>query len=67
MRIDVIGHSLGALIARAYIEGPEYIDGGIERLILIAPPNHGTPWARARWLLEVRSTITSGGTTPTGT
>lgn len=51
LHVDVIAHSMGALVARDYIEGPFYA-GGIERLILIAPPNHGTPWASLRILLE---------------
>lgn len=51
LRVNVIAHSMGGLVARDYVEGPAYA-GGIERLILIAPPNHGTQWARLRILLE---------------
>lgn len=51
LRVDVIAHSMGGLVARDYIEGPEYA-GGVEHLILIAPPNHGSKWARYRILLE---------------
>jgi pimeloyl-ACP methyl ester carboxylesterase len=51
MRVDVIAHSMGGLVARDYIEGREYA-GGIERLILIAPPNQGSKWAGYRLLLE---------------
>ncbi|MGH7213770.1 MAG: esterase/lipase family protein [Tepidisphaeraceae bacterium] len=56
MRVDVIAHSMGSLVARAAVESERYeqrIDSGINHLILIAPPNHGTRWARYRLLLEV--------------
>ncbi|MGB7158462.1 MAG: hypothetical protein WBD40_10385, partial [Tepidisphaeraceae bacterium] len=51
--INVLTHSMGALVAREFIEGPDYT-GGIERLIMIAPPNHGSKWASLRWALEVQ-------------
>src|SRR5688572_7030445 len=51
-RVDMIAHSMGGLVARAFIESPDY-DGGVERLILIAPPNAGSKWAKFRLALEV--------------
>jgi pimeloyl-ACP methyl ester carboxylesterase len=42
--IRIITHSMGGLVARGYIEGPDYT-GGVDRLIMIAPPNHGSTWA----------------------
>lgn len=51
--LHVVAHSMGSLVARAYIEGPTYA-GGIDRLILIAPPNHGSSWARWRAFLEIQ-------------
>jgi pimeloyl-ACP methyl ester carboxylesterase len=51
MRVDMIGHSMGALVARAYIEGERY-SKPVGRFIAIAPPNHGSPWTRERFLLE---------------
>ena len=51
--VHVIAHSMGGLVARAYVEGRAYA-GGVDRLILIAPPNHGSRWARYRLLLEAR-------------
>lgn len=51
--IDVIAHSMGGLVARDYVEGPQYA-GGIGRLILVAPPNHGSSWARMRFLLSLQ-------------
>ena len=51
--INVIAHSMGALVAREYLEGDGYVPGSVERLILIAPPNHGSKWAALRWGLEL--------------
>jgi pimeloyl-ACP methyl ester carboxylesterase len=51
MRVHVIGHSMGALVARAYIEGDRYAVP-VGHFIAIAPPNHGSPWTRERFLLE---------------
>jgi len=53
LAINVVAHSMGSLVARAAIEGPEY-PGGVHHFILIAPPNHGTALARYRFLLELR-------------
>ena len=33
---------MGGLVARACIEDPRYDPGNVERLIMIAPPTHGT-------------------------
>ena len=52
LRLDLIGHSMGGLVAREYVEGPAY-RGGVERLILIATPNAGSSWARLRILLSL--------------
>ena len=51
MPTDLLAHSMGCLVSRAYVEGPDYA-GGVGRLVLVAPPNHGSDWARARLLLE---------------
>jgi hypothetical protein len=52
MRIDVVTQSMGGLIARQYIEGPGYV-GGIDRLIMIAPPNDGSVWSRLSMLMKL--------------
>jgi pimeloyl-ACP methyl ester carboxylesterase len=52
-RIDIVAHSMGGLVARGYVEGPDYTIG-VERLILIAPPNAGSGWARARTALSIQ-------------
>ncbi|MDQ3439116.1 MAG: hypothetical protein M3478_02060 [Planctomycetota bacterium] len=51
--INVLAHSMGALVAREFVEGDGYVPGSVERLILIAPPNHGSKWAALRWGLEL--------------
>jgi pimeloyl-ACP methyl ester carboxylesterase len=51
MRIDIVAHSMGALVARSYVEGDQYTYG-VGHFIAIAPPNHGSCWVRGRWVLE---------------
>lgn len=51
--LNVLTHSMGALVAREFIEGDDYVPGTVERLLMIAPPNHGSKWALLRWGLEV--------------
>jgi pimeloyl-ACP methyl ester carboxylesterase len=41
-RIVLICHSMGGMVARACIEDPLYDPGNVERLIMIAPPTHGS-------------------------
>ena len=49
--VTLLAHSMGGLVSRAYVEGDEYA-GGVERLIMIAPPNRGSNWAWYRVALE---------------
>jgi pimeloyl-ACP methyl ester carboxylesterase len=51
--VNVVAYSMGGLVSRAYIEGPDYA-GGIERLIMIATPNRGSGWSRMRLALELQ-------------
>ena len=51
MPVDIIGHSMGGLIARRYVEGDDYA-GGVRHLILVGTPNGGTRWAMLRFALE---------------
>jgi len=41
-RIALVCHSMGSLVARACIENATLDPGNVERLIMIAPPTHGT-------------------------
>lgn len=53
LRFDVICHSMGGLVGRAYVEGPSYA-GGVDHLILCGTPNAGSGWARFRFALELQ-------------
>jgi pimeloyl-ACP methyl ester carboxylesterase len=52
-RVNLVAHSMGGLVCRGYVEGEQYA-GGVDRLIMLGPPNHGSAWARARLLLEMQ-------------
>lgn len=41
--VSIIAHSMGGLVARHYVEGVGY-RGGVERLIMLGTPNHGSTW-----------------------
>lgn len=41
-RVVLVCHSMGGMVARACVEDSLYDPGNVERLILIAPPTHGT-------------------------
>jgi pimeloyl-ACP methyl ester carboxylesterase len=41
-RVVLVCHSMGSLVARACVESRELNPGNVERLIMIAPPTHGT-------------------------
>lgn len=41
-RVILICHSMGSLVARACIEDALYDPGNVDRLIMIAPPTHGS-------------------------
>jgi pimeloyl-ACP methyl ester carboxylesterase len=56
LRLNIITFSMGALVARDYIEGPGYL-GGVDHLIMLAPPNHGSSWARLHILSEWKEHI----------
>ena len=55
-RLDLVGHSMGGLIARAYVEEDQYV-GGVERLIMVGSPNQGSDWARFSLLLKTGEQI----------
>jgi pimeloyl-ACP methyl ester carboxylesterase len=45
LRIAIVAHSMGGLVARAAIENPELDPGNVARLIMVATPNHGSTLA----------------------
>jgi pimeloyl-ACP methyl ester carboxylesterase len=44
--VSIVAFSMGGLVARATIEDPKLDPGNVDRLIMIAPPNHGSVCAR---------------------
>jgi pimeloyl-ACP methyl ester carboxylesterase len=55
----IVAHSMGALVARAYVEDPAEPAGQVSTLILIAPVSQGSSLARAQalrqWLQGLQS------------
>lgn len=49
----IVAHSLGALLARTYVEADPRYAGDVDRLVLIAPPNQGSSLAKAQTLLQL--------------
>jgi hypothetical protein len=46
--VDLVAHSMGGLIARAYIEGDKYLND-VDQLIFLATPQRGAPMAYLSW------------------
>lgn len=53
LRVDVVAFSMGSLVARGYLEGPDYA-GGVGRFVMIAPPNHGSSWTTFECVAKAR-------------
>lgn len=53
MKVDLIAHSMGGLVARSYVEGDRYV-GGIDRLFLIGTPNRGSTWAKIAFIQKIQ-------------
>ncbi len=51
--VSLLTHSMGGLIARAAVEDPALDPGNVRRLIMVAPPNHGSALARFAFALDV--------------
>ena len=47
-KVDLVGHSMGGLVARAYIEGDNY-QGDVDQVIFLATPHRGAPSAYLMW------------------
>lgn len=52
-RFALITHSMGGLVARAALEQPELDPGNVAKLIMVAPPTHGSLLARFGFAAEV--------------
>ena len=56
--VSLVTHSMGGLVARAVIEDPELDPGNVRRLIMIAPPNHGSLLAHFAFGLDLWEHVT---------
>ncbi|MBZ0145882.1 MAG: hypothetical protein K8F56_20155 [Rhodocyclaceae bacterium] len=49
-RVSIVAHSMGGLVARAYINGPDFPQpSNIDKLAMVGTPNHGAPMAYMLW------------------
>lgn len=48
-KVDIITHSMGGLVARAYIQNPELYQGDVDQLIMLGTPNAGAADAYTVW------------------
>jgi len=53
IHINLVGHSMGGLIARGYVEGNTYRNE-VDHLIMVGTPNNGSAWARYHLLLKAQ-------------
>ncbi|MFO0953477.1 MAG: alpha/beta fold hydrolase [Isosphaeraceae bacterium] len=56
----IVAHSMGALVARGYIEGPDYA-GGVSSLVMIAPVNQGSSLAQTQTILQLLNGLQAVG------
>ena len=58
-QVALVTHSMGGLVARSVIERPQLDPGNVRRLIMIAPPNHGSTLASYAVALDTWEYFTS--------
>ena len=51
--VRLVTSSMGGLVARAAVEDPELDPGNVRRLVMVAPPNHGSALARFEFALDL--------------
>lgn len=65
-QVDVVGHSMGGLIARDVLTRPGLYAGkaaghddlpDVPRLVTVGTPNAGSPWAKLRAVAEIREQV----------
>ena len=54
-KVDIVGHSMGGLIARYYTHNLSTYAGDVRKLIMVGTPNHGVSWTK-----KVLGNIASG-------
>jgi pimeloyl-ACP methyl ester carboxylesterase len=53
----IVAHSMGALVARSYVEDPEAYANDVSSLVLIAPVNQGSSLAKAQAFLQLLQSV----------
>lgn len=48
-KVNIIAHSMGGLIARAYVQNDSLYRDNISKLAMVGTPNHGSPEAYYSW------------------
>ena len=56
LRIDLVGCSLGSMIARGWVEGPAYVPS-VDHLLMVCPPNHGSSWTTWNAALKLKADV----------
>jgi pimeloyl-ACP methyl ester carboxylesterase len=54
---SIVAHSMGALLARSYVEDDASYARDVVSLIMIAPPNHGSSLSKAQTLLQMVQSV----------
>ena len=58
--IHLVTHSMGGLVSRCVIEQPDLNPGNVTKLIMIAPPSHGSLLANFAFGIDILDHATSG-------
>ena len=53
LRFTAVAHSMGGLVMREVVENRVFVPGNVDRLIMIATPNHGSQLARLTFAVDV--------------
>lgn len=47
--VDIVAHSMGGLVARAYIQDLDYVSGTVRKFAMVGTPNQGSTQAYFSW------------------
>lgn len=53
----IVAHSMGALLARSYVEDPRAYGNDVSALLMVAPVNQGSSLAKAQTLLQLLKSV----------
>lgn len=60
LRLAIVGHSMGGLVARQALEAAEHPPATVTHLFMLGTPNHGSRLAGLQGLVELLSSIQQG-------